>query len=83
MLFSVFLIHRADITFHPVLLLPLSLQLKLRGGGEVFGRSAAVGHPSCTLTGQSMCLINQGHTIGKQALHQRSADTLIQPHLQP
>lgn len=39
--------------------------------------SAAAGHPSSPLTGQSMCLINQRHAIGKQALHRRSADTLI------
>lgn len=33
--------------------------------------------PPAPLTGQSMCLINQRHALGKQALHQRSADTLI------
>lgn len=33
--------------------------------------------PPAPLTGQSMCLISQRHALGKQALHQRSADTLI------
>lgn len=39
--------------------------------------SALEGHPSSLLTAQSMCLINQRHSIGKQALHQRTADTKI------
>lgn len=61
--------------------LPFSLQLALGEGGEAMPRSAAVGHPSSPLTGQSMCLINQRHAIGKRAPRQRSADTLI--HLTP
>lgn len=72
-----FQIYCADITSHPVLLLTFSLQLRLRDGGEVVPQNPAAGHPSSLLTGQSMCLINQRHAVVKQALHQRSADTLI------
>lgn len=39
--------------------------------------SAVERHPYGLLTGRSMCLINQRHSIGKQAPHQRIADTKI------
>lgn len=50
---------------------------------ETWFPECCMGHPSSPLTDQSMWLINQRRAIGKQAVHQRSADTLIRPHLQP
>lgn len=45
--------------------------------------ACCTGHPSSPPTDQSMWLISQRHAVGKLAVHQRSADTLNHPHLQP